>query len=542
MGQTEKAEAVLQEAQRKLSPEQASLVLARGNEALGRLKEAEKLYQAALAAKPDDVPVLRHFAEFYVRTNRLLEARPLLEKLIALTSKDPKETLWARKALAIILASAGNAEQKRQALELLKNVGGGDPQDPTPAASVEDLRARALVLAAQRGREERRRAIGLLESVSGRQPSADDQFLLAQLYEAVGNWPKAHERLLGLLGMPDVKPAQLAAAARRLLHHDAVGEAGAFLTKLKEVAKTEKLDSQDLTVVEIEARVRNAQGQGEEAAALLKKAVAGKDERALGAAATLLEEFGRAKDAEAMYRQYVDRAKRPANALLLAQFLARQHRPEEALELCERAWPACPAALVAEASTAVLSTAGYDPRLGQRVEERLQEALKKNPKDTAVALNLAALRNLQGRSAEAEAIYREVLAANPRNVVALNNLAWLLAQQPGKPADEALELINRAREIAGPVPTVLDTRAVIYHKLGQAGPAALDLEEALATAPSASKYFHLAQAYQLDPQRKSDAVDALRKAKALVRKGETIDPTERKTYDQLVRELDPHEK
>ena len=72
---------------------------------------------------------------------------------------------------------------------------------------------------------------------------------------------------------------------------------------------------------------------------------------------------------------------------------------------------------------------------------------------------LASLRNQQGRYAEAEALYRQVLQGDGRNLTVLNNLAFLLTFENGKTA-EAMTLINRAIEFAGSLPELLDTRAL----------------------------------------------------------------------------------
>jgi Tfp pilus assembly protein PilF len=65
---------------------------------------------------------------------------------------------------------------------------------------------------------------------------------------------------------------------------------------------------------------------------------------------------------------------------------------------------------------------------------------------------------------EAEARYRAALAADPDNVVALNNLAWQLAQE-GRALDEAERLIRHAIELrAEPRATYADTLEVILRK------------------------------------------------------------------------------
>jgi tetratricopeptide (TPR) repeat protein len=87
-----------------------------------------------------------------------------------------------------------------------------------------------------------------------------------------------------------------------------------------------------------------------------------------------------------------------------------------------------------------------------------------------------------------------MLQKNENDAGILNNVAWLLAMKERNGA-EALKCIERAIELQGPIASRLDTRAMAYLALGKATEAVKDLEEAIAQAPSASHYFHLAQAY-----------------------------------------------
>src|SRR5262249_56386824 len=89
------------------------------------------------------------------------------------------------------------------------------PQAPEPlrvlndmkkgSASASDVsknkRARDVVLAVQRNRKQQREAIGILEAVRLEQQglSAEESFLLAQLYEKVGLWNESRLQFLTLL-------------------------------------------------------------------------------------------------------------------------------------------------------------------------------------------------------------------------------------------------------------------------------------------------------------------------------------------------------
>jgi tetratricopeptide (TPR) repeat protein len=110
-------------------------------------------------------------------------------------------------------------------------------------------------------------------------------------------------------------------------------------------------------------------------------------------------------------------------------------------------------------------------------------------------MHVADLAEMQHRFADAIQLYRQALATDSNNIVALNNLAWILAHER-RDLPQALEMIQRAVALAGPIVDLLDTRAKVYVALGRAPEAIQDLEDAIAEAPTALRYFHLALAME----------------------------------------------
>jgi predicted Zn-dependent protease len=97
---------------------------------------------------------------------------------------------------------------------------------------------------------------------------------------------------------------------------------------------------------------------------------------------------------------------------------------------------------------------------GKRADEAgrfVQSWLQKHPQDLLFRLYLAEVAGKAGDLGMAERRYREVLELQPDNVLALNNLAWLLARQ-GRPG--ALDLAKRAIASAPGVPAFQDTLAM----------------------------------------------------------------------------------
>jgi tetratricopeptide (TPR) repeat protein len=118
------------------------------------------------------------------------------------------------------------------------------------------------------------------------------------------------------------------------------------------------------------------------------------------------------------------------------------------------------------------------------------------PTDVTAKQSLAATYRAAGLSDAAEKVYREVLQQQPDDAVVLNNLAWVLCVDKSR-YEEALGLVNRAlgiRQFAN----ALDTRGVIYHRMGRLEEARKELEVCISLSleglPVRSQAeFHLAQ-------------------------------------------------
>ncbi len=110
----------------------------------------------------------------------------------------------------------------------------------------------------------------------------------------------------------------------------------------------------------------------------------------------------------------------------------------------------------------------------------LEEWLAKNPGDTATRLQKANLQLFGGDSTSAIKTYKEVLAAQPRNVNALNNLATALTEN--RPED-ALRYAEQAYEAAPENPAVLDTYGLLLVKNGSAQQGTRLLQSAAEGAP-----------------------------------------------------------
>ena len=145
-GKKADAEAAIEEAKKKLPPAQAPRALAQCYLLVGRRNRAGELYKAALEKDPNDLAVLRDASVYAMLAGQPKEAEEHLRKMVD-QKKSPAEAGWARRVLAVLMASGGNYQKSLEALKILSP---SDEIDPGQQ-SVGDLRARAKVLALQPG-------------------------------------------------------------------------------------------------------------------------------------------------------------------------------------------------------------------------------------------------------------------------------------------------------------------------------------------------------------------------------------------------------
>ena len=130
----------------------------------------------------------------------------------------------ARRNLAVILAKK-KGPSKSKALALLDENLRLRPNQPA------DVRARAFVLAQEMAT--RRQAVEVYQNTAKRQPlSPDEQFQLAQLYEADGNISDAQEQIGASLTFQPDNPQFLAFQVRLFLQQADINQARARLRKL----------------------------------------------------------------------------------------------------------------------------------------------------------------------------------------------------------------------------------------------------------------------------------------------------------------------
>jgi tetratricopeptide (TPR) repeat protein len=515
---TDDARKVIDEAAAKMPPEKKELTLAQCWESLGQEKEATLHYKAALAAQPEDVAVVRAVANFDLANGRVKEAEELLRQILdgKVQKASAGDRDWARHGLALVLASGTDYERFREALTLegLQLDDNGQLVRERREGSSEQQKNKARVLATQLGqRQFRKRAIELLEGLDrSKSLLANDRYVLAVLYEADGNWRRSQEILKDLVETRKNSPQYLVRYVQSLLAHDQA-EAEKEVQRLEDLEEQLKVEKNTYAAVEMRARLLEVQGHGDRALDLLNKHV-----RRPGADSTEI--------------------------LLVLDSLRRQKDFTRAYELCEKMWAdgKCKPEVCGGVSVAVLRMTSVTDAQVQQLEARLRKAIADNRKSMVLRLHLADLYDLRGRYADAERLYVEVLQESnePKNVVALNNLAWLLAHREGGAA-EARKYIDAAVNGIGRRADLLDTRGLVYLKLGNREAALADFQEAVAEAPTPTRLYHLARAYN-EARDKTRAAQTLEDARRLLGPSRkplpsAMHPTEQEDCRRLLAEL-----
>jgi tetratricopeptide (TPR) repeat protein len=108
-----------------------------------------------------------------------------------------------------------------------------------------------------------------------------------------------------------------------------------------------------------------------------------------------------------------------------------------------------------------------------------------------VTLRIANTYERSNDLTKAEATYKELLAKNPDNIAALNNLAYLYADKLGQ-ADKALPLIERALQQRSDSANLLDTYAWVLVQLGQLDRAKTFMQQVISQGqPGPDALYHM---------------------------------------------------
>jgi tetratricopeptide (TPR) repeat protein len=181
------------------------------------------------------------------------------------------------------------------------------------------------------------------------------------------------------------------------------------------------------------------------------------------------------------------------------------------------------------------------PEAKQVAEDILRLVLQNNPASAEAMSLLAIVMEMTGRSTDSAELYQKLLELNPKNLIAINNLSWILCERQGR-YQLALELADKGLKLAPDYLDLIETRGVIYYRLGEFNKAVEDLTKCIELYPESTPQstvakFHLARVLA-ELGQKNEALKYTKQALELEEKTQALSPTELTEAKSLLNKLE----
>ena len=390
-----------------------------------------------------------------------------------------------------------------------------------------DSDARGLQASMLLDRGDVQKAVSELQAVVG---AAPDNFVarynLGRAHVARGEWEQARQQFTEAIKQrPDYLPARLALGQLQVMR-------GEFDAALKSVAQVLEIDKNSRAARMIEAAALIGQKKFAEARELLQamqQANPDAPDLAVSLGLVALNE-GKLQEAEAIFRKAYEANPKDTRTLAgLVRTLVEENQFDRAMQFLQAEVAKYPSRndLHMALGTVAIRAGSFDLALNQfqavldaldksskargevymwigityrhmadpaRAAAALTKAKELLPDNPMIANELALSLDGAGHKTEALQAYDQAIRLDPRNAIALNNLAFLMAEGGGD-LDQALTYAQRAKQILPNLNEVSDTLGLIYLRKSLSDNA-LDIFQDLVTkAPGNATFrFHLGMA------------------------------------------------
>lgn len=439
--------------------------------------EGAKRLLAALSARiPDTLPPMMLLAEIFIKEKKYAEALALTAKMV---ESDPSHLPALLLSVRLRLA-LGQADKALPELERLKATQSTIPE-------LHYLFAQTHLALGDAGKA----AASLHQAIELAPNYVEAILLLAEINLKKGDALIAGTALKTLLARhPELLPAKSLLARTYVSQGDLV----AALTTYQEIAAASPQDPSFLIPI---ALIYRQQKNPTQARSILARALDLNSN--FGPAIELLVDLDLSAGDPTSARKHAEglRARQPDKTdahMLLAKInlLEKKFTQAEAdlLKVIE---------LQPDTSAAYYMLAGIYTQTHQEKKalEQLEQVAPKNPKNPALQLRIALLQERLKNYPAAREAYEKVLAVEPKFLTALNNLAYLYAEQ-FHDTNRGLILAQKAREQAPSDPNIADTFGWILYQQGQYQRArALLLESAAKLPEEAVIQYHLGSAHYM---------------------------------------------
>ncbi len=443
--------------------------LAAGDFFLFRLKDAESAraqYEAAIKAFPKDKAVYqKRLVELYATTGRGPQAN---EMLAAILKDNPKDSEAIGMRAALMLAT-GNRDQINLAANDLQALVTRSPENHMYRFNL----ARAMVA---KGEIEPAR-LQLEEAIKLRSDFVLARILLAKIYLAEGQPANALKEAEGAIA---VDKNNLQAHLTRSTALLGIGDKDKAREELDLIGKVYPKNPEAKYQVGYLAFQDKDYKKSEQIFGDLYKANPN-DTRGLAGMTETLAAEGRMADAIKETQKAVEKEpQRRDLKLVLAKFYVRSERYDEAIAIYQFLIQQEP-----RSADLLFQLAETQRRKGDLngAVDTFRRCSQAAPADTGCLTQMGLILDATGKRDQAQPIYEQILKIRPDNGVALNNLAFIKAEE-GVDLDQALSMSQRARQQMPNVPEVSDTLGWIYIKKNLSEDAVRVFKDLTAQVPS----------------------------------------------------------
>ena len=414
-----------------------------------RLREyarAQKEYEAALVALPKEkVMFQKRLVELFATTGNNSSANELLANILKDNAKDA-EALEMRAALML---STGNRDQINQASNDLQSLVTKTPDNHILRFNY----ARALIAKGDLPGGQ----LQLEEAVKLRPDFVVARELLARVYLARGDNGKALKASEEtLVYSKDDLSAHLVRSSALL----GIGDEEKAREELDYITKAFPQNVEARYQVGFLAWKQKDLKKAEQVFGDLYKTYPTDRRGLVGVVETLASENRMPDAIKEMQRAVAADPSRRDLKLALANLQVRSEKYDEAIQIYTELLQSEPKS--ADLLFKIAETYRRKGDLNQAINQ-FRLCSQNAPGDTNCLLQLGLLMDGTGRRDQAQPIYEQILKIQPDNSVALNNLAFMKAEQ-GLDLDTALQMAQRARQKVPNSPDIADTLGWIYIK------------------------------------------------------------------------------
>ncbi|MFB3826425.1 MAG: tetratricopeptide repeat protein [Bryobacteraceae bacterium] len=511
-----------------------------------KLNEAEQVLKDAIAVNPKRYGMMALLASHYYGTRRTADMVAVLQRLKSNAKEFPQAYTMAgdfylrigdgEEAIrqyreGIAKDDARRLEYQKRIIEVLMRQGKKEEAARLNAEILKerpkDSDARGLEASLLLDRGDVSRAIAELQGVVNQAPeNFVARFNLGRAHMARGEFEQARQQYTRAIELrPDYILARLALAQLQVAR-------GEFEGALKSVAEILKIDTNNTHARLIESAALIGMRRFADSRQVIQGMLAGTP-----SSPDVMFQLGVLNLAENKYKEAEDAFRRayqlnPANSrglMGVVETYMAQNKTDEALQILHVEAARSPGR--SELHLALGNTAAragkYDMALSEfqtvlngtdqksrtaadlhlRIGEvhrrkgdmnasiaSLQKARELWPENPTVVSTLALVLDAAGRKPEARTAYEQTLKLDPANAVAMNNLAFLMADA-GTDLDQALTYAQRAKQLLPNLHEVSDTLGWIYLKKNLSEDAIKVFSDLVSKEPNHSTYrYHLGMA------------------------------------------------